>query len=148
MKSILPYLCIFLLAFILAGCLPASMPRETESERITRLTRDPRDEELNKFLTCVANYTKSLREAAEKKEHEKISGLIVGAEECKKPRSMRENETIGDYIDRLFDEGNLRLCNYRAVRDARSAAERIFLENQCDQTFQLQRIRRAAERQN
>ena len=148
MNNIGPYLCLSLLEFIFAGCLPAPMPRETELERMTRLTYDPREEELDRLLSCIAKVTKSVREAAEKKEHEKITGLIGGADECKKPRSMRENEMIGDYIDRLHDEQILRLCNYRAARDARSAAEKIFLENQCEQTFQLQRIRRASERKS
>lgn len=146
MTHIVPYFCISILASILPGCLPASAPRETELERGTRLTYDPREAELDKFLACFANYSKSVREAAENKEHEKLKGLIRGAQECKKPRDMGENETVRDYIDRISDETNLRICNYRSVRDARSAAERIFLENQCEQTFQLQRLRRAAER--
>jgi len=102
--------------------------------------------EVYAILKCEKDNLQMAQSAIKSKDFAAINKQLA---DCPpKPKGMRQDETLVDYIDRLKDEWQEGDCGYQAGFRARSIAESEYIRSQCLRDLELRRIRKELEKAN
>jgi hypothetical protein len=64
------------------------------------------------------------------------------------PTDRKKDELLADYLARKNDEWDEKDCRYKGLMQARFVGENQRIEDQCLQTLEIKKLRKAIEKQN